>query len=103
MKTLIAFLCLLPTLALANPAPALLPCDTKDNLLTTIAKYQEQPLAQGKVILNHPQGRSYEFPMLLFVNMEEKTYTLIALTAEDYGCIVAIGSEFTPVLSGDPI
>lgn len=76
------------------------PCASVDIVLRDAENYQEQPLLSGQGLLAHPNGNVYESSMMLFVNQDTGTWSLVALYPNLTACLVTQGSNFQPFVRG---
>jgi hypothetical protein len=73
------------------------PCDTVDEMITTLGKYGEQLLFTGEVMqFASPSGKPYTSGMFFFTNQETGTWSLLSLYGDGTACMVANGSNFKP-------
>ena len=92
--------------AVANPQPqsgpwimmpAFVNCADNDSIQEVLEKYSEIQLGSGKGTLLIPgpnevvQGR-----MSFYLSPNDFTYTIVLGLEDGFGCIVIMGSEFTP-------
>jgi UDP-glucose 4-epimerase len=77
-------------------------CVTAQELVPVLEKYQEKPIL--KFSAHRVVGNSVvNLPSVLYMNSTTKTWTLIEQWAEDLFCVVSIGSDSEPILSGEKI
>ena len=72
-----------------------------DNVITmtdlVVGKYREQPLFKAMGLQFSAQdGKAYAGSMMMFVNQDTGTWSLITLYPDGTGCMVATGREFEP-------
>jgi hypothetical protein len=106
MKKLISLALLLPTIALAQETPnrsaktfyGTQACDDVMSMTNTVVgKYGEQPLFKGMGIqFSAADGKGYAGSMMMFVNQDTGSWSLITLYGDGTGCMVASGKEFEP-------
>lgn len=98
---------LLPTIALAQETPkrsaktfySTQACDDVMSMTNTVVgKYGEQPLFKGMGIQFSAaeNGKGYVGSMMMFVNQDTGSWSLITLYGDGTGCMVASGKEFEP-------
>ena len=97
---------LLPTIALAQETPktsaktfyGTQACDDVMSMTNTVVgKYGEQPLFKGMGIqFSAADGKGYAGSMMMFVNQDTGSWSLITLYLDGTGCMVATGREFEP-------
>ena len=64
----------------------------------------EEPFAMGKaVIMDARTNRIHTIDMVLTINMESRTYTIIGIFADGTGCIIGSGKDFASYLEGPSI
>lgn len=68
--------------------PTDLICSDRKTLLEVLDKYSEQPLLRG-------QGRTGW--VVIYVNPETHTWTMVERVEQDLYCYVSAGQEFSPV------
>jgi len=111
MKLLLAgAIALLPVISVAQENPKALKSPTArtffathacDNVMTmtdlVVGKYREQPLFKAMGLQFSAQdGKAYAGSMMMFVNQDTGTWSLITLYPDGTGCMVATGREFEP-------
>lgn len=111
MKLLLAgAIALLPVISVAQENPKALKSPTArtffathacDNVITmtdlVVGKYKEQPLFKAMGLQFSAQdGKAYAGSMMMFVNQDTGTWSLITLYPDGTGCMVATGREFEP-------
>lgn len=102
MKTLVSLLFLVPSLVFANADKQSLQiatyqtvCLNSKDLTDTVDEFKEVPFVRG---LSMPLlQNSAPLSLVIFVNPETKSYTIVEKTGEDTYCILAVGSGFEPV------
>ena len=72
-----------------------------DNVMTmtqlVMNKYGEQPLLQGTGIqFGAANGQPFTSSMMMFVNQDSGSWSLISLYPDGTGCMVANGKDFKP-------
>ncbi len=72
-----------------------------DNVITmtdlVVGKYGEQPLFKAMGLqFSASDGKAYAGSMMMFVNQDTGTWSLITLYPDGNGCMVATGREFEP-------
>jgi hypothetical protein len=59
-------------------------------------KYNELPLARG--VSSRVLGEQrFDNPMVVFINPEATTFTVVEQVSETHYCVIAMGAEFQPV------
>ena len=111
MKLLLAgAIALLPVISIAQEKPKALKSPTAktffathacDNVITmtnlVVGKYKEQPLFKAMGLQFSAQdGKGYAGSMMMFVNQDTGTWSLITLYPDGTGCMVATGRDFEP-------
>lgn len=71
-------------------------CANANTVFQSMQQYQEQPLLSGLGNLRHISGTVFSSNIVLFVNQDTGTWSLVALYEDFTACIVAEGSEFEP-------
>lgn len=71
-------------------------CITEKDLVTTIDKYTEDPLARG-MSLRRTGTKEIKVPMVIFVNKKERTFSVAEKMGDDLYCVIAIGDNFVPL------
>jgi|TARA_B110000858_G_scaffold100914_1_gene115931 hypothetical protein len=110
IKLIIAasFLFLFTTNAIAEPRMFLsqVTCNSDSQLPFDIVeeKHGEQRVAMGKMaIMDARTKRIHTIDMVLTINMESRTYTIIGIFADGTGCIIGSGKDFASYLEGPSI
>jgi len=79
---------------------SVLDCDSDAGVVLNLLdeKYKEIPFAEATGIVRNGQtGRFYTSYVILYVNPETKTWTLVSIFDDDgTGCIVQSGKDFRP-------
>jgi hypothetical protein len=104
MKKIIAMFLLMPSLALAfsNPEKPSIQqstyetvCMSAKDLTMLVDEFKEIPYVRGTSV---PMiGDPVSLPLVIFVNPEKKTFTIIERAAPDIFCVLAVGANFHPV------
>ena len=77
--------------------PALFDCGPTQVIVAVIkGKYQEQEFILSKGMVQLPDGRILESPMLFYLNPQTKTFSVVAHFPNGYSCIVTSGKEMQP-------
>ena len=77
--------------------PALFDCGPTQVIVAIIkGKYQEQEFILSKGMVQLPDGRILESPMLFYLNPQTKTFSVVAHFQNGYSCIVTSGKEMQP-------
>ena len=64
----------------------------------------EEPLAMGKaIIMDARTKRMHTIDMVLTINMESRTYTIIGIFNDGTGCIISSGKDFASYVEGPSI
>ena len=102
MKKIIAMFLLMPTLVFANSEKPSLQVSTYEtvclsakDLSSLIDEFKEIPYVRG---VSRPViGDDSSLPLVIFVNPQSKTFTIVERASKDIYCILAVGSNFQPV------
>lgn len=102
MKKILCLLCLMPSLVFANSEKQSLQiatfqtiCLNIKDLTSTIDEFKEIPFVRG---LSTPLlQNSTPLSLVIFVNPETKSFTMVERTGENTYCILAVGNGFEPV------
>jgi hypothetical protein len=63
-------------------------------------EYGEKPFSKSKIILQSSKNaRLFEGNLVLYVNPESKTYTLVVQFDDKVSCILGAGSDFAPAFT----
>ena len=102
MKKLIAMFLLMPTLVLANSEKPSLQISTYEtvclsakDLSNLIDEFKEIPYVRG--VSKPVVGDDSSLPLVIFVNPQSKTFTIVERASKDIYCILAVGANFQPV------
>lgn len=71
-------------------------CVNYDTLERTLDEYKEIPFVRGKSQRGTDNDPD-DYVMVLFVNRETKTWTLVEQVEPDYYCVIGVGKNFEPV------
>jgi hypothetical protein len=110
IKLIIAasFLFLFTTHAVAEPRMFLsqVTCNSDGEKAFDIVEqnHGEQRVAMGKsVIMDARTKRIHSIDMVLTINMESRTYTIIGIFDDGTGCIISSGKDFASYIEGPAI
>ena len=108
IKLIIAALFLFTTQAIAEPRMFLsqVTCNSDSQLPFDIVeeKHGEQRVAMGKsVIMDARTKRIHTIDMVLTINMESRTYTIIGVFNDGTGCIISSGKNFARYVDKESI
>ena len=79
-------------------AQCLNPSSVMTDLVTT--KYAEVAFAQGQAMLQYQRTGEWEaVPFTLYVNPNEKTWSMIAFMPAGPGCLISSGQGFIPAVN----
>lgn len=98
-KYLAALLLAVSSIAIADVAPETKAPDRCGNLAglkIAVDHFDELPFVMGHMLRNTPRGR-VQTSIFIFVNAEKGTWTLVEKVATDLYCILAVGTQFSPV------
>lgn len=102
MKKILPLLFLIPSLVFANPEKQSLQiatfqtvCINGKDLTSTIDEFKEIPFVRGHSTPLLQNG--IPLSLVIFLNPETKTFTIVEKTGEDAYCILAVGQQFEPV------
>lgn len=76
------------------PIPAY--CVPLQNLEDVLSEYEELPIIRAKSV-RESEDKTSENALVLFVNQQKKTWTLVEKVSENSYCIIAIGHDLEPV------
>lgn len=82
--------------------PTKLVCVTEQELTPVLTKYQEQPVLKFSSMRVVGNSQGY-LQSVLYMNPTTKTWTLVEQWDENLYCIVSIGIDAEPAISGDKI
>lgn len=71
-------------------------CVDYATLERTLDKYKEVPFVRGKS-QRGSDDKPDDYSMVLFVNRETKTWTLVEQVEPDYYCVIGVGNKFEAV------
>jgi hypothetical protein len=71
-------------------------CVDYATLERTLDKYKEVPFVRGKS-QRGTENKPDDYSMVLFVNRETKTWTLVEQVEPDYYCVIGVGEKFEAV------
>lgn len=102
MKNILAVLLSMPVIAFSQNnekvelqnIPAY--CVTIVALEEMLSKHEELPMIRGKSVRDI-NGKTVENSLVIFVNMENKSWTITERTQSGKYCVIALGEEFQPV------
>ena len=94
---LLSALALMPALAWANPQVGThqVICINGEDLTKTVGEFKELPYVRGLSSPMAQEGRNLS--LVIFVNPETRTFTIVEKAADDVYCILAVGGGFEPV------
>jgi hypothetical protein len=104
MKKILAMFLLMPSLAFAftnEEKPSIqhstfdAVCLNAKDLTSLIDEFKELPYVRGTSV--PMMGEQAALPLVIFVNPEKKTFTIVERASADIYCILAVGSNFHPV------
>ncbi len=76
--------------------PSSMVCAESDYFFPTIEKYGEIPFAKMISFREVPGVGVMQNVMIIFVNPETKTYTMLEQLSENIVCVVGVGSDILP-------
>ena len=77
-------------------------CGSQAVFADTIASYEEIPIARG--VSNRSLDGLPNRPLVIFVNITTRTFTIAEKVADDVYCVVGLGIEFEPLgEDGNPV
>lgn len=76
-------------------------CANGDDLNSVMARYQEQPML-GAISVRGSDPVHVMVPVVLFMNPETRTWTLVEQHAEDHYCVIAAGRGIAPFVNEAP-
>ena len=102
MKKMLAMFLLMPSLVFANSEKPSLQISTYEtvclsakDLSSLIDEFKEIPYVRG---VSRPViGDDSSLPLVIFVNPQSKTFTIVERASKDIYCILAVGANFQPV------
>jgi hypothetical protein len=71
-------------------------CVDYETLEATVAEWSEIPLLRG-LSERGTERNEKNYTMVLFVNKETRSWTLVEQIDPDYYCVIGVGSKFEPV------
>ena len=102
MKKIIAMFLLMPTLVFANSEKPSLQVSTYEtvclsakDLTSLVDEFKEIPYVRG--VSKPVVGDDSSLPLVIFVNPQSKTFTIVERAGADIFCILAVGANFQPV------
>tara|TARA_B110000090_G_scaffold11346_1_gene11445 strand:- start:705 stop:1034 length:330 start_codon:yes stop_codon:yes gene_type:complete len=107
-KLIVLFLLLFTTHVIAEPRIFLsqVTCNSDGEKAFDIVEqnHGEEPLAMGKaIIMDARTKRMHTIDMVLTINMESRTYTIIGVFNDGTGCIIATGKDFARYINKESI
>jgi len=100
MKTSLLTLCMISTMAWAQPPiitdtrPVV--CVDAESLTKTMDEFQELPFARG-ISMNLGNAEAAPQSLVIFVNPRTQTWTIVERVNANQYCIMAVGQKFEPV------
>lgn len=82
--------------------PTNLVCVTEKELTPVLNKYQEQPVLKFSSMRVIGNNAGY-LQSVLYMNTTTKTWTLVEQWGDDLYCVVSIGIDAEPIISGEKI
>jgi hypothetical protein len=76
------------------PIPAY--CVPLQNLEDVLSEHDELPVIRAKSF-RESENQTFENALVLFVNQQKKTWTLVEKVSENSYCVIAIGHDLEPV------
>jgi|TARA_B110000444_G_C18414403_1_gene399509 hypothetical protein len=77
--------------------PAMIECSPPMVIMSMINKYNEIPFIVGTTMVKRPDGVQMPAKMVMYVNMQNRTYTLVAQMPGDvFWCVIQAGGNFAP-------
>lgn len=74
-----------------------LDCYPLKDIVLELQKYKEKPLLMGNSV--RPNGNSAQgSPLIIFMNTEARTWTIIEKANDENYCIVALGDHLSPIV-----
>lgn len=101
MKTSLLTVCMMSSMAWAqasDPVTTMFPavCVDAKTLSETVAEFKELPFARGiSNSLGNPEAPARS--LVIFVNPETQTWTIVERVNGNQYCIMAVGQKFEPV------
>jgi hypothetical protein len=101
MKTSLLTVCMMSSMAwaqAADPVTTMIPavCVDAETLSKTVDEFKELPFARGiSNSLSNPEAPARS--LVIFVNPETQTWTIVERVNADQYCIMAVGQKFEPV------
>jgi len=111
MKKILSLLLLVPMIAWAQDSNTeqksqvmvtASPCDPVTKMFTTITDYQEGLLFTGAGMTFSPNRTPYQGGIMVFVNQDEGTFSIVQVFGDGTSCMLAIGTEFEPYSGPHP-
>jgi len=105
IKTAIAAACMTATVAWAETSPPVVTtmypalCVGPEALSETVKNFQELPFARG-LSTNMGDAEAPPLSLVIFVNPETQTWTIVERVTANQYCIMAVGQKFEPVPAG---
>ena len=77
--------------------PAMIECSPPQVITNILIKYQEIPFVTATTMVKRPDGVAMPAKMVMYVNMDKRTYTLVAQMPGDvFWCVIQAGGNFGP-------
>ena len=101
MKTSLLTLCMISSMAWAqasDPVTTMFPavCVDAETLSKTVDNFKELPFARG-ISMDLGNSEAPPLSLVIFVNPETQTWTIVERVNANQYCIMAVGQKFEPV------
>lgn len=104
IKLLIAVLALLATGTIAQNSPDQIstlkldtPCATEKRVAQALAQFKEKPMLRMSSERTTIYGKGNNI-LIMFVNPETQSYTMIEKLSEDVFCVISVGNGVAPYI-----
>jgi len=83
--------------------PALYDCGPTTEVLAVVTgKYGEEALVVGMGLIQIPNGQLLRAPVLVYLNAETKSFSLVSHFENGFSCIMTSGQDLQPASRGGP-
>jgi len=80
--------------------PAMIECSPPEVIISVLKKYGEIPFVKGQTMVKRPDGVQMPARMTMYVNMDKRTYTLVAeMPGNVFWCVIQAGGKFGPAVA----
>lgn len=95
-KYLVALLLIVSSTVYAQQSNLPVYCINYNSLDSTLSEWDEIPFVRGKSFRENSSGEIRN-ALVLFVNANKRTWTLVEKFSDDKYCVLAAGTDFEPV------